>query len=197
MWELSEGRVWDEAEVDEKKQGCPACCGREQGWAWETGEDGSRAWRHRGGERRVEATAQHMICGQCTGMGPRGERKKEMVDALRAVNRAMHAAPRKDRKTKKGGRVQRGGASPMVAAYAQARGMVAVAVKAAMSDVWGGREAEALRGVLAGDLPVDGGGNAATQTKPVTTKQVCSCESSAHAKAVGEIATRTPCFSPP
>ena len=72
MWELSEGRVWDEAEVDEKKQGCPACCGREQGWAWETGEDGSRAWRHRGGERRVEATAQHMICGQCTGDGAEG-----------------------------------------------------------------------------------------------------------------------------
>ena len=52
----------------------------------------------------------------------------------------------------------------MVAAYAQARGMVAVAVKAAMSDAWGGREAEALRGVIAGDLPVP-------QDEGVGTKQ--------------------------
>lgn len=30
MWELSEGRVWDAMEADERKQGCLACCGRER-----------------------------------------------------------------------------------------------------------------------------------------------------------------------
>ena len=70
----------------------------------------------------------------------------------------------------------------MVAAYAQARSMVAVAVKAAMSDVWGGREAEALRGVIAGDLPVpkdEGVGTKHRKAGAAGSKQGGKCDQAA------------------
>ena len=42
----------------------------------------------------------------------------------------------------------------MARAYAPVRSMVAVAIKAALSETWGQKEAEALRRMIAGDLPV-------------------------------------------
>ena len=71
-----------------------------------TDGEGRRKWVKRCGDaamnvRCIEATAQHVICGQCEGIGPKGERKRELVDALRVVARAMQSKERKNRKNKK------------------------------------------------------------------------------------------------
>ena len=133
------GQLWElQAANGNKGQGCPACCSHAHGWRWGARPDGGRDWMGPAGQRAVQATPGHVMCGACDERTGERRMRREMRDGLVAVLRATRVRGRKGHKAGDGG------------AYADTRQLVALAIRETRGEVNVG---EALRRVLAGDLP--------------------------------------------
>ena len=154
LWELNEMQGGSE-------QGCAACCSRKRGWGWETNEAGERAWRGPKGQQAIQATTLHVIRGECEACNDEGRVTEEMRRGLQAVRKATAV---NGRRGKRGGRGRDGEGAGTAAragrqsatdggAYAGTRELVAHAVGTLRggADSKGG---EALRRLIAGDLPI-------------------------------------------
>ena len=154
VWELTEGRTWEQLSTS-GSQGCPACCGKRNGWGWvmDLGDqECRRKWVGPAGQEATEATAQHVLCGSCTGDEEAPRRRTELIQCMRAIQRATQTTVRRSRQTT-GGRKRLPTAKGDGGAYGSVRRMVAIALKAVHSKEWDQRSAEAFRRTMAGDMP--------------------------------------------
>ena len=95
------GALWElYGEHVEEGQGCVVCCSHRKGWRWVTDEQGSRAWKGPAGETAKDATAQHVMCGECKVDEGDVQRHRRMTDAVSAVARETQAKKRKTRQKK-------------------------------------------------------------------------------------------------
>ena len=126
-----------------------------------TDASGGREWKGPSGESAVAATAQHVMCGECVVDEGDMQRHRRMVDAVSAVARETQIKKRATRGKKggSGGRARRqqssGGGDGGV--HAATRNMAGVARRAlGKKEAWTAVEGEAVRRMVAGDMPVPG-----------------------------------------
>lgn len=142
------GEVWEGGTAD-GRQGCPACCSHARGWRWADDVDGSPTWRAGvSGVTAVRADLAHVLCGNCEGVSEE-TRRVEKGELRSALQRLWKTVTRKGRRgappTIDGGR------HSLVKLFDAAQRALAKGARAT------GAEREALRAVLAGDLPRVGG----------------------------------------
>lgn len=133
------------------QKGCPGCCSRAHGWRWQGAED-AREWRGPRGEHvTAHATTMHVLGGQCKAVEHRAAEVDRMIDGTGAIGKA-------EQQVRQGGAGKsRGGArrETRTATTDTPVTRIAMAATRALRQGQGANriDMEALRGVLAGDIP--------------------------------------------